>query len=695
VICSKDTPSSLWVDKEIATFRKLGKGDHIIPVLVEGTPETSFPPSLLTLKKPVKQADGTVVESDEPLEPIAADVRERKDEKLSTLKRLSLLRILSAILGCAFDDLRQRDQQRQIRKKRILYSVAAALALLIVGGSLYLWDYNRVKVSYYNTIVYRWGVPEGVGRLTSSELGHKAVSYQIKKRQGRVIRAIRSNNAGKLRDDTNGESEWLPSYRSDGTVEKLEVRDHNRRVAYVKKYSFIFSPGHTRPDSALVEFAADNLNPFHRGMQKMDGTVVGLVGVKSSVTRLMYCFDDQGLVKAVNHQNIYGVPKPDIEGRYGIRYEHEGRGLITGEAGLDAEGKPFPSINGHTWSRLVYDDRGCVICLQYTDAAGAPVSMKPGYTQQAHRYDRYGNLVQSDFLDAKGQPAIGDSGFSRVTFENDERGNPRLISYYGTDEKEMLNAKGYSRVAFEYDGDGNPVRQSILGLGGSPVSVGGVANYSMKYDSVGNQMEKAAYGLKNEPVVEKGGAFAELFAYDAKGNTIEIKYQGTDRKMLISDRLPCRVAMSYNNMNLVESIEMYITDTLSKQGEKLSGSIAVSYDERGNCTDLKFMSPGSGYYMHMRFQHDDMGNYLGVAYLDTGGRPAMGPDGMSSATMTYDKKGNLVKTACFGLSGGAVDNSFGFSTMEIKYDDRGIAVDTLNYNARGKLVNPKIKNLPF
>ena len=46
VVCSTDTPSSEWIDREVATFIELDRADHIYPLLITGDPEHSFPPSL-------------------------------------------------------------------------------------------------------------------------------------------------------------------------------------------------------------------------------------------------------------------------------------------------------------------------------------------------------------------------------------------------------------------------------------------------------------------------------------------------------------------------------------------------------------------------------------------------------------------------------------------------------------------------
>jgi hypothetical protein len=79
VICSPDTPGSRWVRREIELFQELGKGDRIFPVLIAGEPEESFPRELLRRRVARDLPDGSREETWEEVEPIAADVRPRKD----------------------------------------------------------------------------------------------------------------------------------------------------------------------------------------------------------------------------------------------------------------------------------------------------------------------------------------------------------------------------------------------------------------------------------------------------------------------------------------------------------------------------------------------------------------------------------------------------------------------------------------
>jgi hypothetical protein len=109
VICSPDTPGSRWVSQEIELFQLMGKGDRVIPLLVAGEPEQSFPAELRRRRVSAKLPDGTETTAWEEVEPIAADVRARNDERLKQTERRALLRLAAALLGCRYDDLARRE----------------------------------------------------------------------------------------------------------------------------------------------------------------------------------------------------------------------------------------------------------------------------------------------------------------------------------------------------------------------------------------------------------------------------------------------------------------------------------------------------------------------------------------------------------------------------------------------------------
>ena len=75
-------------------------------------------------------------------EPLAADLRPAPGEWRRSQRRVALLRIVAALIGCKYDDLRQRDQERRL----IRYAFAAAAASVIVAllAGLTIWsELNR------------------------------------------------------------------------------------------------------------------------------------------------------------------------------------------------------------------------------------------------------------------------------------------------------------------------------------------------------------------------------------------------------------------------------------------------------------------------------------------------------------------------------------------------------------------------
>jgi len=133
VICSPRTPESQWVCKEIETFAALHGHDRILPLLIEGEPSESFPEQLRLVKKQVVQADGTVTEIVQEIEPLAADIRAEDLRGMKKKLKTEVLRLLAPILNCRFDDLKQRHRERRI--KRILTLSFALSAFFLLFGS--------------------------------------------------------------------------------------------------------------------------------------------------------------------------------------------------------------------------------------------------------------------------------------------------------------------------------------------------------------------------------------------------------------------------------------------------------------------------------------------------------------------------------------------------------------------------------
>ena len=140
VICSKETPASRWVNQEIVSFREMGRHDRIVALLIDGEPDESFPTALREIRtRLVEPGSNTEREQVEEIEPLAADVRSTRSDNPATLKKMALLRIMAMLLGCRFDDLRQRHQERSVQRLKIIVSAALLLVALMAGLSVFAW----------------------------------------------------------------------------------------------------------------------------------------------------------------------------------------------------------------------------------------------------------------------------------------------------------------------------------------------------------------------------------------------------------------------------------------------------------------------------------------------------------------------------------------------------------------------------
>ncbi len=132
VICSPQAAKSKWVNEEILAFKRLGREDRILCIIVGGEPNATdvpgreadecFPPALrFRLGN-----DGKL--STARTEPIAADARPGKDGKNN-----AKLKLISGLLGVGYDTLRRREQQRR-NQRLFAFSCAAAAGMVLTSG---------------------------------------------------------------------------------------------------------------------------------------------------------------------------------------------------------------------------------------------------------------------------------------------------------------------------------------------------------------------------------------------------------------------------------------------------------------------------------------------------------------------------------------------------------------------------------
>lgn len=117
VICSPAAAASHWVEQELESFQRLGRGDRIFCLIVAGEPNAGAPDECL----PAALRQGGA-------EPLASDVRPGKDGKSS-----ARLKLVAGLLDLELDQLRRRELQRRNRR---LTAVAALTTTVMLVTSL-------------------------------------------------------------------------------------------------------------------------------------------------------------------------------------------------------------------------------------------------------------------------------------------------------------------------------------------------------------------------------------------------------------------------------------------------------------------------------------------------------------------------------------------------------------------------------
>jgi tetratricopeptide (TPR) repeat protein len=132
VVCSPAAAASRWVNEEIKVFRELGRADKILCLIVAGeplagqrglAPEIECFPHALFGAAPGGQIGVALTH-----EPLAADLRAGGDSRHS-----ATLKIVAALLGVSFDELRHRDHARQ-RRRLAVVGVGATLGCVVFAG---------------------------------------------------------------------------------------------------------------------------------------------------------------------------------------------------------------------------------------------------------------------------------------------------------------------------------------------------------------------------------------------------------------------------------------------------------------------------------------------------------------------------------------------------------------------------------
>ncbi len=722
VICSPDTPRSRWVSREIEIFKELGRSDRIFPLLVEGEPDESFP-GVLTTSQLVGFEE---VQADPPVrdvEPIGADVRPVADKTEKETKRDELLRIVAGLLGCAYDDLKQRDKLRERKKRRNRLFAAAVSLIIIATGGLYYWDYNRIKTHYFKDYVTQWGVPQGLFPVDSKTQKQRYSTYAIDSRRNAIVAMRRINGSGgllPLNGDGLDSEPWLKGvarweYISNEKGQAQEVRLYGKTGKNLVTWDF--------DGPELVKFVKTAGKPFalDKNLTQLEG--LGLAkGSNSDISQFRLGLDEHGRVTRIVFENAYGMPVSDSGNNFGRLYRRFPSGAIkkihntgkTGEIQISKKGvlaveREFSrkgdlakvawttengnlhvNDNGYAFMTLVYK-QGNAVEISYLDTEGKLTFHKKGCAKKYRVYDAHGNMTEQACFGVNGEPVLNKRGIAKLVHAYDAHGNRTEQMYFGVDGEPVLVKQGFSKVALVYDVRGNVTEQKYYAVDGKPtLHEDGYAKLVWVYDERGNVSEIEYFGVDGKPTLRKGGYARVTQIYESRGNVIDQKFFGVDGKPVLNKDGYARLTRVYDARGNVDELAYFDINgepTLHNDGY---ARLTQTNDSRGNLVALAYFDINGEPVQHkdgyarLAQVYDEHGNIKEVEYYGVDGRPVLGKDEYARFTQVYDTRGNLIEQEYFGVDGKPTLHKEGYAKLTRVYDSRGNPAEQKLFGVGGK-----------
>ena len=342
--------------------------------------------------------------------------------------------------------------RRWVRRHRraVAAGCAGVVLLSAAAAGVWYWDaYQRAHVEYYAQVITRWGLPEGVGRLSAEHVRQRNASLAFHKHGRR------------------------------GPVH--EIRLVNSRGAY-HPVSFILFPCLScrstrcprRRATAIPELFATTRVVFERDAR---GQILNQIAYNRADRRLY---------------TLHYVHPNTAE------YKDEGITRLVRESGIALLKFVRPESG---------PEAGLMQEVRYFDGAGQPQPDRDGAYGFRYRFDARGLPVEEIVLGADGQPAVTKEGIATTTITYDALGNPTQSARFGRDGQAVLNKDGIAGWKLAYDPSGNLQEIAFVGTDGQLVTMPhmGAAGRRFRYDARGNLVESTFFDLHRQLVTGRMG----------------------------------------------------------------------------------------------------------------------------------------------------------------------------------------------
>ncbi len=671
---SADPYATGWVGYEIDYMLKSGRQKDIIPVVIEGDPESGdcIHPLLRDLLK--------------------NDLLYYDFRKFKKTDRITFLKLVGGILGLEnLSEIYDHDRKR----KRVRAGLFAALGLGAAAAALWSWSYFLPHSRSYADYVMRNGLPQGVRELSRGELSALASHYVITTTKAEHLIELKHVNSAQtpVEDETDSRIDrpMIAVYRcrSNWSPDTVEYRDRNGIVqmtcAYATDMRYMtfqeneYTSEQVYPSTEVDEYGVPirmkidrydlNYDEEGRLIRRMYMSGVNYCIDESGVAGEQYSYDGTGRIAALRYLNrsmevsanqngVAGmdysydeagrlqsvtIVDPDGAPVYGtdwysiVRYSYSGLGQIVEAAYYTPEGEETVCSSGYSRMLREYDEKGNRIREYYTGPSGEALYCSEKYHSASYGYNKLGDRISAAYYDENGAPVLHTEGYAALSWERDEHGNPTRTVYYGTDGDPMPSDNYAAIICRRYNDAGYVIEETNYDLNGKEmITSDGYFRRSVDCDGKGRPTDIAVYGLNGDPVYCSEGWHRMHLDYDDRGNLGTITLYGTSNQLLPFGGVWASQERKYNGGGQVTSVRF--TDQFGKPvvADGLYATVENSYDDRGLLTS-------STYY--------DSDGKLTTGIVSIKAGVQVGRRGFAKVEYEYDETGNEIRRTYYGEDG--------------------------------------------
>lgn len=569
-------------------------------------------------------------------------------------------------------------------KKYLYLSIATAITLLI-GVALFTWDYNRTKTYYYKDYVEYWGVPKGIGRLTGSEMRHRAQTYRMEFSKRKLRRLSLVNSEGNLIRHSDTENmiarytDVRYFYTDDGEIDYKTVFDQAGKLLYKMDYDDGLKTVTFRQND---EYGTEmNLRANTTDLQNQGHT---LVEQKSRISRYLLMHDKNGLLIRLRYVGLQNVPACDAENIYGIAYKYDKKGHKIEEQFIGSDGEPTNNGIGLSIKRYEYDDNDNWIAVTYLNIEEGPSHDGNNCTQCRLENDEWGNRISEKYYTLDGEPSIRtDNGAFGFSYVYDDNGHVARQTLLGSEGEPMVGIHGFAYIESLFDERGYETQKAFFDAEGKPTTfIGDGSPYSkaeIKNNEQGLYTQVKLYDENGNPTGGNNGVFMSVFSYDSLGNMTMEEYFDVKEQPVMSNGLVSKVQAEYDEFN-----HLIATHYLDTKGKPVGNGneVATEYHEfnrQGALVKAWFIGVdgkpalGDQMFASITFDYDELGNQKIVQFFDTKGQLTNNSEGIARREFIYDSKTN-------------------FNTVIKEFDNKGALKNTLtkSFDKRGNVVREQL-----